>query len=160
VVNYFVMACEPCGCHGRALVLTLGESKKQPMLTRLSTGVRYKLAIAMAVLAAFCFALPPAALAFGHGSNTPTCLSHADAVNHGIGANHHAAKPTGEHKPAADHDQMSCCGLFCLSAVVADDASGSERLALGVPHLFAPAPRLISRAPILPERPPNALLSA
>ena len=53
------------------------------MLTALTTGVRFRLAIALTTFAALCFVAPPAVLAFGHGENTAQCLSHADAVNHG-----------------------------------------------------------------------------
>ena len=89
------------------------------MLTALRTGLRFRLAVAFAAFAALCFVAPPAVLAFGHGKNTVNCLAHADAVDHGMakagGAKHH-----GDHSsPAGDH-QMTCCGLFCLSALAAD----------------------------------------
>ena len=96
------------------------------MLTALSTGSRFRLAIAFALFAALCFVAPPAVLAFGHGENTVHCLSKADAVTHGMAISKKVAHLGGHSAPGADHsspstDQgMTCCGLFCLSAVAAD----------------------------------------
>jgi hypothetical protein len=143
------------------------------MLTALSKGVRFRFAIAFAAFAALCFSLPPAVLAMGHGANTMACLSHADAVNHGMAKAHDAAHDTAQphdvahpgakdhsdHAPPAGDHQMSCCGLFCLSAVLVSGDGMADGTALGVPHVTAPAPRLLSRIPDLPERPPNTLLS-
>jgi hypothetical protein len=90
------------------------------MLIPLRSGILYRLGAVFAILAAFCFALPPAVLAFGHGSSTAHCLSQADSVNHGMtrGAdmqkNHKHQTPTSEHK-------STCCGLFCLSAVTTSE---------------------------------------
>ncbi|MBC8013002.1 MAG: hypothetical protein H7X74_02795, partial [Methyloceanibacter sp.] len=89
------------------------------MLTALSTGLRFRLAVALAAFASLCFVAPPAVLAFGHGGNTVACLSHADMVDHGRTAARDT-KHHGDHSsPAGDH-QMTCCGLFCLSALAAD----------------------------------------
>jgi hypothetical protein len=89
------------------------------MLTAFTTGLRFRLAVSLAAFAALCFVAPPAVMAFGHGTNTAHCLTHADVVDHGSteaqGMKHH-----GDHSaPAGDH-QISCCGLFCLSALTAD----------------------------------------
>jgi hypothetical protein len=129
------------------------------MLIALRTGLRFRLAAAFAVFAAFCFVLPPAALAFGHGANTLHCLANADDVNHGGAGSHDAdhhgnhSAPAGDHSaPAGDH-QMTCCGLFCLSALAAD-LNVAELLELpGVPAP-AEAIRLFSRAPERLDRPP------
>ncbi len=140
------------------------------MLTALNTGLRFRIAIALTVFAAICFVLPPAALAFGHGSNTAACLSHADAVNHGNmarayedGTAHevsfHGQKNYGDHVPPSGDHQMMCCGLFCLSAVVMSGNEAVDRTALGLPRVTAPALRLVARAPERPERPPNTLSS-
>jgi hypothetical protein len=137
------------------------------MLTALGTGIRFRLAIALAAFAALCFTLPPAVLAMGHGADTVACLSHADAVNHGMAKVqdqvHDAALSDaahdGEHAPPADHHQMSCCGLYCLSAMPASEAGETDRPALGMPHTLTPAPRLLSGAPVLLERPPKPLVS-
>ncbi|MGH6736667.1 MAG: hypothetical protein ACRECX_11400 [Methyloceanibacter sp.] len=85
------------------------------MLIRLGTGLRFRLAIAFAAFAAFCFVLPPAVLAFGHGANTIACLSHADAVNHGNAHDHGPADQEGGTPSEGHH--ANCCGLFCLSAL-------------------------------------------
>jgi hypothetical protein len=53
------------------------------MLTALRTGLHFRLAITLAVFAAFCFVAPPAVLAFGHGTAMADCMAHADMVDHG-----------------------------------------------------------------------------
>jgi len=89
------------------------------MLTAFRTGLRFRLAVVLAAFAALCFVAPPAVLAFGHGGNTIDCLAHADMVDHGRTATNDT-KHHGDHSsPAGDH-QMTCCGLFCLSALAAD----------------------------------------
>jgi hypothetical protein len=144
------------------------------MLTAFSTGLRFRLAFVLAVFAAFCFVLPPVALAFGHGENTVACLSHADAVDHGGATPHdvaqidegiaahktilHGHENFGDHAPACNHP-MTCCGLLCLSAVLVSGNEAADRAALGVPRIATPAPHLLARAPERPERPPNTLLS-
>jgi hypothetical protein len=136
------------------------------MLNTLSTGIQFRLAIALAVFAALCFTLPPAVLAMGHGANTMACLSHADAVNHGMAKIqdqvHDAALSgvahDGDHAPTHSDHQMTCCGLYCLSAMPASEAKWTDRPALGMPHISISAPRLLSGAPVLLERPPNTLL--
>ena len=142
------------------------------MLTALTTGVRFRLAIALTTFAALCFVAPPAVLAFGHGETTAKCLSHADAVNHGMAKAHHmehegshspsvadGVTPVAEHSaPAGDHHQMSCCGLFCLSALAVDAGNAID---LGGTHSFFPtlASSLFSRSPERLDRPPISLLS-
>jgi hypothetical protein len=90
------------------------------MLTALTTGLRFRLAILLAAFAALCFVAPPAVLAFGHGSATADCMARADVVGHGKIATaqrgqHHGddSAPTGNHRP-------SCCELFCMSALAVD----------------------------------------
>jgi hypothetical protein len=137
------------------------------MLTALGTRIRFRFAIALAVFAALCFTLPPAVFAMGHGANTMACLSHADAVDHGMAkvqdqvhdAALSGAAHDGDHAPIHSDHQMTCCGLYCLSAMPASEAGWTDRPALGMPHTLTPAPRLLSGAPVLPERPPNTLLS-
>jgi hypothetical protein len=93
------------------------------MLIALSSGLRFRLAIAFAAFAAFCLVAPPALLAFGHGESTAHCLSMADTVNHGKAkghdGSHHAGhvQPTSDETVPAPDQQMTCCGLFCLSAI-------------------------------------------
>ena len=123
------------------------------MLTALTSGLRFRIAITLAAFAALCFVAPPAVLAFGHGSNTANCLAHADQVDHGRPAARYTAHHGGHSSPARDH-QMTCCGLFCLSAL-ATDAGGAYD---PVPVYSAPFPareaRLFSRVPERPDRPP------
>jgi len=128
------------------------------MLTALTTGLRFKLAIAVAAFAALCFVAPPAVLAFGHGENTVKCLSHADAVDHGMAEAGGAKHPGNHSAPAGDH-QMTCCGLFCLSALA---VSGGEVILAqwaGVDLAPLPEPSFLGRAPDRPDRPPISPLA-
>jgi hypothetical protein len=117
----------------------------------------------LALLAALCFVAPPAVLAFGHGGNALGCLANADKVNHGKPASHtdgqhgHHASGDGDHSaPASDHHQMTCCGLFCLSALAADCAAitPTPLIAALVP---AREPTLFSRVTERLDRPPISL---
>src|SRR5689334_14025362 len=123
------------------------------MLTTLMTGLRFRLAIVFAALAALCFVMPPAALAFGHGDHTADCLAHADMVNHGVakhaGVNDHAghSAPTGSH-------QMTCCGLFCLSALPAEIGEVVGGTVMGPALSPAPERYPLSQGPERPDRPP------
>jgi hypothetical protein len=128
------------------------------MLQKLRTGLGFRAAMMIAVLAALCFVAPPAVLAFGHGSNTAHCLANADAVDHGMQdggtQDHHGdhGKLPGTHAPG-------CCGLYCMSAL--PPASGPMvegslvRLALSLPAEIA----LYGRVPSRLDRPPIPLLS-
>jgi hypothetical protein len=128
------------------------------MLTALTTGLRFRLAIILAAFAALCFVAPPAVLAFGHGENTVNCLALADAVDHGgakaQGPTHHGDRSS----PASGH-QPSCCGLFCLSALAAEDRETVDRVDAGLVLSPAIEAHLLSRVPELPDRPPISLLS-
>ena len=90
------------------------------MLTALTTGLRFRFAILLAAFAALCFVAPPAVLAFGHGDDTVGCLAHADMVDHGKVAAATGMKHHGDHSAPAGSHQPSCCGLFCMSALVTD----------------------------------------
>jgi len=141
------------------------------MLSALSTGTRFRFAMALAAFAALCFALPPAVLAMGHGANIMACLSHADDVNHGMANATHTAAPEaaaqvhaaagghGSSAPSSGARPMTCCGLFCLNAILASGGQIAASPTLAGPYRTLPAPRLLSRVPELPERPPNTLLS-
>jgi hypothetical protein len=126
------------------------------MLIALRIGLRFRLAIALAAFAALCFVAPPAVLAFGHGGNTIDCLAHADMVDHGRTAARDT-KHHGDHSaPAGDH-QMTCCGLFCLSALAADsgvlDPVTARSAAFPVRETS-----VFSRVSERPDRPPISLL--
>jgi hypothetical protein len=126
------------------------------MLTALTTGLRFRVAITLAAFAALCFVAPPAVLAFGHGPNTANCLAHADQVDHGrtaaSGTDHH-----GDHSaPAGDH-QMTCCGLFCLSALAPIAGEPFAPPAIYSASFPAREARPFSRVPERPDRPPISL---
>jgi hypothetical protein len=128
------------------------------MLIALRTGVRFRLAAALAAFAALCFVAPPAVLAFGHGENTINCLAHADMVEHGgMTAATHDAGHHGDHSsPAGDH-QMTCCGLFCLSALAADNGVVNQ-VAAGSAPFPACETSLFSRVAERLDRPPISVL--
>jgi hypothetical protein len=128
------------------------------MLSALTRGFRFKVAIALAAFAALCFVLPPAVLAFGHGAHAVECLAHADMVNHGMskadGIAHH-----GDHSlPSVAHQPGSgCCGLFCMSALPADLDQGLGGVMAGQ-TLALPAPsNPLSQVPEQPDPPPISL---
>jgi hypothetical protein len=134
------------------------------MLILLSTGLRFRLAIALATFAAFCFVAPPALLAFGHGENTAHCLSMADSVNHGkakaAGETHHAdhSTPASDDSTPAPEQQMTCCGLFCLSAVTTDGGTVVDNGPRAA-HETAGEPNPLTRVSDRLDRPPISLLS-
>jgi hypothetical protein len=133
------------------------------MLTALTTGLRFRLAIALAAFATLCLVAPPALLAFGHGENTAHCLSMADKVNHGKakahGESHHAghAQPASDDTDPASDQLMTCCGLFCLSAITPND---SAVVANGLPSAHEPSaePHPLNRILDRLDRPPISLL--
>jgi hypothetical protein len=123
------------------------------MLTKLTNGLRFRLAIILAGVAALCFVMPPAAVAFGHGAHTVHCIAHADMVNHGV-AKHAGVKDHADHSAPAGSLQMTCCGLFCLSALPAEIGKVIDVMAMGPALSAAPEPHLLSESPELPDRPP------
>jgi hypothetical protein len=138
------------------------------MLTALFTGIRFKLAIVLAACAVLSFVLPPAVMAFGHGENTAHCLSKANEVNHGIAKNamnnthggmHHAdhATPDGDDSTPAPDRHMTCCGLFCVSAVTTD---GGTLIEHSLPEAHDPVGERDPLTSILDrlDRPPISLL--
>jgi hypothetical protein len=129
------------------------------MLIALRTGLRFRLAAAFAMFAALCFVAPPAVLAFGHGGNALDCIAHADEVNHGkaVSHAHHGDRfPAGDSSPSSSDHQMTCCGLFCLSALAAD--SGAVLVAtLAAAPFPKREPTLFSRVAERLDRPPISL---
>jgi hypothetical protein len=74
-------------------------------------------------------------------------------VNHGV------AKPAGvkdhaDHSAPAGSHQMTCCGLFCLSALPANLGKVIDGTAMGPALSPAPEPHLLSQSPKRPDRPP------
>jgi hypothetical protein len=127
------------------------------MLRRLRSGIFNRLAAVFALLAAFCFAMPPAVVAFGHGSSTAHCLSQADEGNHGMTA---VADMHQDHKhqtPGNGH-KSTCCGVFCLSALMTSEQAVDPIFAGSTPY----PTREINSTAGLPEqldRPPIPSLS-
>ena len=127
------------------------------MLTALRTGLRFRLAIMLAVFAAFCFVAPPAVLAFGHGAATADCMAHADMVDHGKVAAAPGMKHHGNHSAPAGNHPPSCCGLFCMSALVS--VGGVIEPVATSTATFPPREiNFFSRVPERLDRPPISLL--
>jgi hypothetical protein len=147
--TFFGLVASLTGAYGAG---SRKEGRSPTMLIALRTGLRFRLAVAFAAFAALCFVAPPAVLAFGHGANTIHCLSHANLVHHGEPLSHDSHHHGDHSSPAGDH-QMTCCGLFCLSALAADFGV-VERIELsGVPAPTG-ATSLFSREPERLDRPP------
>jgi hypothetical protein len=125
------------------------------MLIALTTGLRFRLAIAFTAFASLCLLTPPAVLAFGHGENTVNCLAHADAVDHGTamahGMKHHGDQSSPGHQP-------NCCGLFCMSALAVDAEQTVGRIEAGTVLSPPIEARPFSRVTDRPDRPPIPLL--
>lgn len=124
----------------------------------LRTGLGFRVAMMIATFAALCLPLPPAVMAFGHGSHLVHCLTHGDAVDHGLyGGGGHKDHSDGAKVPVGH--ATNCCGLFLLSAL----APSLGPIVNGVPLpavLSLPAgPRLLWRVPNQPDRPPIPSLS-
>jgi hypothetical protein len=122
------------------------------MLTALTTGLRFRLAITLAAVAALCFVAPPAVLAFGHGAHTADCLVHADTLDHGKVEGGHVKHPVG-HSPPGDH-HMNCCGLFCLSALAVDNGEAVAPVLRPALPFPAREPTAFSRVQDRLDRPP------
>jgi hypothetical protein len=128
------------------------------MLQKLRSGLGFRAAIMIAGFAALCFVAPPAVMAFGHGSDIVQCLTHGDAVDHGMhgGAGH---KDHGDGAKVPANHGMNCCGLFFLSALPLAFGPLVEGRVIR-PVLSASIEiNLLGRAPDQPERPPISLLS-
>jgi hypothetical protein len=127
------------------------------MLQKLRTGLGFRAAMMIAVLAAICLVAPPAVMAFGHGSNTVHCLANADAVDHGMHGGdtqrHHGdhGKSSGTHAPG-------CCGLYCMSALPLIPGPTVEgRMIRSTPAMPAEV-AFAGRGPGRIDRPPIPLL--
>jgi hypothetical protein len=131
------------------------------MLKALSTGLRFRLAMLLAVLAAACFVAPPAVMAFGHGEMTAHCLEMAATPQHGMAAptGHmgHASGGDQHQKAPKEKQDAGCCGLFCLSALIAPLPSAFHQPPL-LTHLRLRAPNFQWRAAEGLDRPPKSLL--
>jgi len=126
---------------------------------------RAGLILALAYLV--CLIAPPLALAFADGAKAAHYLTHerhaaASVHVHGDGSTHHH----GSHAPAqneVDHDDKNapaqCCGLFCVTAAVADADLPIGLSARGQTILPALDTAPGGIGPFRIDRPPNLLLS-
>ena len=98
------------------------------MLTSLTRRLRFKAALALAALYAFCVIAPHAALALTEAATHCLTASHVHQPQskvhvHADGVAH-THDDTGPQKPAdagKDHDG-ACCGLFCVTALTHEAA--------------------------------------
>src|SRR5262245_15062996 len=125
------------------------------MLTALTTGLRFRLAILFTAFAALCFVAPPAVLAFGHGSATADCMARADIIGHGNMAAGHT-QHHGDHSTPTGNHQPSCCGLFCMSALSVDLGVGEPEAIPSTPYVHRES-ILLSRVAERLDRPPISL---
>jgi hypothetical protein len=128
------------------------------MLQKLRSGLGFRVAIMIACFAALCFVAPPAVMAFGLGSNIMQCLTHGDAVDHGMrsGSGH---KDHGDGAKVPGNHGMNCCRLFFLSALPLASGPLVEGRVIR-PGFSAPVEiNPLGRAPDQPDRPPISLLS-
>ena len=132
------------------------------MLKALSTGLRFRLAMLLAVLAAACFVAPPAVMAFGHGEMTAHCLEMAGTPQHGMaGQAGHMGDADGGHqhkKAPAEKQDAGCCGLFCLSALTTPMPATLPAHEASAAHSRLAVPSLNFRAPDGLDRPPKPFL--
>jgi hypothetical protein len=133
------------------------EEQKPAVLTALTTGLRFRFAILLTAFALFCFVAPPAVLAFGQGAAGVDCMAHADIVDHGKLAAVSGMKHHGNHSAPAGNHQPSCCGLYCMSALVSDGdviaplAVGSAPFPAREASLFSRVSDRLDRPPIPPR---------
>ena len=140
------------------------------MLVGLTTVLRIRAVLALALLYGICALMPTAALAFGDAAKAAHCLTdnhhHAAAKSHthGTEVHHQHDYDSSAHHPPMDSRDKSeaagaCCGLMCLSAVpVALDVVGNEPVP-SPPKLTALQQNVVGCGPTLLDRPPDFLLS-
>lgn len=146
------------------------------MLTRFNKGLRFRAAIALAALYAFCILLPQAALAYS--KNPAHCLTdtspahvhkvsteaknthvHSDGSVHSHvnkASAHDDAGESSPHKPAGGDAKHAnnCCGLFCISAIAHEAPTTFTRLVVVTRALPSLTEALSGRGPDRINRPP------
>lgn len=134
------------------------------MLFWMTRQFRFKAALALAALYAFCILAPHAALAFTNAANAAPCLGET----HGLAHVHHAAANTHVHADGTAHEHdggkhqhsdgkaqhANCCGLFCVTALANDPGVVLVVPELGTPAQIALVDGLPSRGPERINRPP------
>ena len=112
----------------------LDANESEATLPRLTATFRRKLATFFVVLYALCVVGPHAAIALTHAANLAHCLPQASASPHdhaSASAHVHSDGAMHEHTPiaaaddntAADKAALSCCGLFFMSGLAADEGA-------------------------------------
>jgi hypothetical protein len=139
------------------------------MFRRYDRRMRWRAAIALAALYAFCVLLPSAALAVTQvaahcltGSNgashvhrtvekAPSPHSHADAAQHD---HSHDGAPHSHDKTSDKSAGGNCCGLFCVSALAHDSAFSPAVVFAAAKDSPALADALVGHEPDRITRPP------
>jgi hypothetical protein len=144
-----------------ALLAAIRCEQKQSNVPKLTATFRRKMATFFVVLYALCVVGPHAAMALTHVANLAHCLpqssaaphEHASAAAqvHGDTALHeHAAPAAADDKAASDQAALSCCGLFFMSGLAADERE--------LPLHDTQAGSVVSRAPdSLAGHPPGSI---
>jgi hypothetical protein len=145
------------GLRSCPVTLRLVQRAGTGMLIALRTGLSFRLAATLAAFAVLCLIAPPAVVAFGHGEHTVHCLAHADMVEHGAAKGSSVDKHANHSAPADSH-QMTCCGLFFLTALPAEIGGVIDRIGTGPGLSPATEAHILSQAPERPARPPISLL--
>ncbi len=134
------------------------------MLTALSKGFLFRVAIWIAALAVFAFVAPPIAVAFAPTQHAVYCLTHDD---HGVGQADHDQAADGHHPNDLDHEKhgsgghkTNCCGLFCVTALLPGLGYMFEHAWAGTPVSFGLQASFSGQAPDRLDRPPISRLSS
>lgn len=146
------------------------EISAQNAMHSLTTNLRRRAAILIAVAYAFCVVIPAAALAFGDSPTVFHCLQDKNGMEnaakhgrmshaHGDGAiQQHAQSSVPDHHSDQDGkaDAGNCCGLFCVSALAHSPSLTFGVVAPASPSVPEIANGLTGRAPGPLHRPPIA----
>jgi hypothetical protein len=136
-------------------------------MRHLAKNLRRRAAIAMAVAYALCVLAPPVTQAIAAIPAALHCVSeqtastaahdHGTAHDHADTAvPHHGEDNTGNHHSGKDGNAVSCCGLFCVSALAHDPGLTFGVSAPASPSIATLANGLTGRAPSPLHRPPIA----
>ena len=139
----------------------VGDKRAMPL--RMTRRFRFRAALTLAVVYAFCILAPHAALAFTGATSAAPCLTEAQGLAHV----HHVAANTHVHADGTAHEHGdknrhsdgkaqhgNCCGMFCVTALATDPGVVLVVPELGTPSLVALETGLPSRGPERINRPP------
>jgi hypothetical protein len=144
------------------------------MFRRWNKRARWRLAVGLAALYAFCVMMPSASLALAH------VAAHCLTDSHGVGHVHRASEKTLDraaslahsHADNAHHEHSrdaapdghgetgdkahgdNCCGLFCVTAIAQEVAASPAVIFAAAKNSPAPADALAGRGPDRINRPP------